>query len=456
MSVLDEIVAKKRADVAERMAARPLGSYADGLVPSRRSFADALARKGTSFILECKKASPSKGLIRPDFDIDKIAHAYAPFADAVSVLTDEPYFQGSFGNIPRVSEITGRPILCKDFVVSPYQIYEARLHGADAVLLMLSVLDNADYAACALAAEHLSMDVLTEVHDEEELERAVALGAKIVGINNRDLKTLKVDLGTTRRLAPKVPAGRIVVCESGIRERADVDVLAGYVDAFLIGGSLMEEERLDLAVRRLIFGRVKICGLSSPADALAAYEAGASYGGLIFAGESPRRVDECTARAVAECTSLPLVGVFVNENVESVSRLARDLGLAAVQLHGDEDAEYIKQIRRLLPDACEIWKSLPVCGSLPDLPQGADRLLPDTHDASMRGGTGRVFDWGVLDECADRSRIVLAGGIGPENVQAAAALGCFAIDVNSGVESVHGKKDHEKIAKLFDTMRGRG
>ena len=455
MSVLDGIVARKRADVAERMAARPLDSFADGLMPSCRSFTDALSRNGASFILECKRASPSEGLIRPDFDIDEIARAYAPFADAVSVLTDEPYFGGSFEYIARVSEITGCPVLCKDFVVSPYQVYEARLYGADAILLMLSVLDDADYTASAQVAERLSMDVLTEVHDEAELARAVALGAKIVGINNRDLKTLKVDLDATRRLAPQVPKGRIVVCESGIRSRADVDMLAGHVDAFLIGGSLMKEGRLDLAVRHLVFGRVKICGLSSQEDAAAAYEAGASYGGLIFAEESPRKIDEKSARNIAESASLPLVGVFVNERAENTARLARDLGLAAVQLHGDEDSEYIKEIRQLLPDACEIWKAQPVCDSLPALPPGADRLLLDASDASTRGGTGRVFNWHILNECADRSRIVLAGGIGPDNVREAAALGCFAVDVNSCVESERGKKDYEKIAKLFDTIRGR-
>ena len=455
MSVLEGIIARKNIDLKERMAVLPLESFADSLPSSRRSFAEALAIRGASFILECKKASPSEGPIRPDFDIDEIVRAYSPFADAISVLTDGPYFQGSFDYLTRVAETSGRPVLCKDFIVSPYQVYEARLHGADAVLLMLSVLEDTTYVACADAARKLSMDILTEVHDERELERAVALGAEIVGINNRDLKTLKVDLGLTKRLATMVPPGRTIVCESGIRTRADIDDLAGLVDAFLIGGSLMKEVRLDLAVRRLLFGGVKICGLASAEDVSVAYEAGASYGGLIFAEGSPRRIAESTAREVAAGAKLPLVGVFVNDEVEAVVRLVSELELAAVQLHGDETPQYLDELRLALPESCEIWKAVPVRGKLPDLPPGADRVLLDTHDASVRGGTGKVFDWGLLQDCRERSAVILAGGITPENVQAAVRCGCHAIDVNSGVEHERGKKDRAKIAHLFDAIRGR-
>jgi indole-3-glycerol phosphate synthase/phosphoribosylanthranilate isomerase len=323
---------------------------------------------------------------------------------------------------------------------------------------MLSVLDDAGYAACAETARQLSMDVLTEVHDEGELSRAIALGAEILGINNRDLHTLKVDLGVTKRLAPLAsggPAARTIVCESGIRAHADIDELAGLVDACLIGGSLMKEARLDLAVRRLLFGGVKICGLTSARDAAVAYDLGASYGGLIFAAASPRRVDERAANEIARGTKLPLVGVFVNEEVETAARLARDLALVAVQLHGDEDAAYLSDLRRSLSEGCEIWRAMPVRDTLPDFPQGADRMLLDTHDAAARGGTGRSFDWGLLQGCRDRSRIILAGGIGPENVRDAACLGFFAVDVNSGVESAPGKKDRVKTEILFEKIRGR-
>lgn len=453
MSVLAEIVARKRKDVAARMAQRPLSALKAKATP--RHFGAALKQPGLRFILECKKASPSEGLIRPDFDMAQIADSYRPFADALSVLADTPYFQGSLDNVQKAQTLLPQPILCKDFIVDPYQVVEARAYGADAVLLMLSVLDDASYQRCAETAASLSMDVLTEVHDEVELERALSLNAQIIGINNRDLKTLRVDRSTTRRLAPHIPEDRTIVCESGIRTRADIDEVSPYVDAFLVGSSLMKEARLDLAVRTLLFDRIKVCGLTTIADAQAAYDCGATMGGVIFSSESPRNVSEAQANAIHEAVPLPLVGVFVNAPAAQIVRLARTLELVAVQLHGDETRTFVEELRTQLPERCEIWKAVRVHDAIPSLEStGADRLLLDTYHAQMRGGSGKSFDWQVLKDYPDKARCILAGGITPDNINEAHAFGCYAIDVNSGVESAPGKKSAELLQQLFSHSRG--
>ena len=464
MPTLADIVARKRQDVAARIAATPLAVLEKRATPTTRRLSNALKQPGLRFILECKKASPSEGLIRPDFDAKKIAEAYRGFADAVSVLTDAPFFQGSFANLEIVRATLSQPILCKDFVVEPYQVFEARVHGADAVLLMLSVLDDAMYRRCAEAARALSMDVLTEVHDEEELARALQLDARIVGINNRDLKTMKVNLATTQRLAPKIPRDRVIVSESGIKSRADIDAVSDLVDAFLVGSRLMKEARLDLAVRTLLFGRVKICGLTSAEAARLAYEAGAAWGGMIFAPESPRCVSEARARDIAAASPLSMVGVFVNDAPEKIARLARELKLAAVQLHGEESAAYVSALRAQLPAECEIWKAVRVeaAAHLEAYLQallaetGADRLLLDAFSASARGGTGSRFDWTLLKSLPESllSRLIVAGGLSPENVVEAHRLGCYAMDVNSGVELSPGQKDAARMQRLFSRLRG--
>jgi indole-3-glycerol phosphate synthase/phosphoribosylanthranilate isomerase len=473
--VLEEIVARKRADVAKRMESVP---YSDlSAVPTSRRFAEALKKPGSRFILECKKASPSEGLIRKNFDVAGIAAAYKNFADAVSILTDEPYFQGSLAVLRSFRELLDQPILAKDFVIGPYQVREARSYGADAALLILSVLDDETYRLCADEAARLSMDVLTEVHSEAELDRALRLNAPIIGINNRNLGTLKVDLDVYRRLVGKIPDDRLVVCESGIGSHEDTLRLGARTDAFLVGGLLMKSARIDLAVRRLIHGGVKVCGLASPEDAEKSWASGATFGGLIFAGESPRRVDAALAREIRSASPLPMVGVFVNDEVRKIATLVSVLDLAAVQLHGEESDGFVEELRGELPKSCEIWKAKRVGNAIPAFDDSpVDRVLFDSSGDGARGGTGRSFDWSLLSDPAlalmgrndgsndggnnrrnernDRSKIILAGGITPDNARRASELGCFAIDVNSGIESSPGKKDHYRIEKLFKSLRG--
>lgn len=448
-TVLAKIVADKDIWVEARKAQQPLASFQNDIVPSERHFYDALRGARTAFILECKKASPSKGVIRDDFDPARIAEVYKHHASAISVLTDEKYFQGSFDFLPIVSQIAPQPVLCKDFIIDAYQIYLARFYQADACLLMLSVLDDEQYRQLAAVAHSLNMGVLTEVSNEEELERAIALEAKVVGINNRDLRDLSIDLDRTRQLAPRLGAGVTVISESGINNYAQVRELSHFASGFLIGSALMGQDDLNAAVRSVLLGENKVCGLTRPEDASAAYEAGAIFGGLIFAASSPRVVTPEQAQAVMAGAPLRYVGVFRDNPIQDVVTLAETLSLSAVQLHGSEDQSYINTLRAALPQSVAIWKALSVAHSLPvrDL-HYVDRYVFDNG----QGGSGQRFDWSLL-KGQDLDNVLLAGGLAADNCVEAAKLGCRGLDFNSGVESAPGIKDSNKLAAVFKTLR---
>jgi indole-3-glycerol phosphate synthase/phosphoribosylanthranilate isomerase len=454
--VLGEIVRRKRADVAARLAAVSLGDLAARAEPTRRSLRAALARPGARFVMEVKRASPSGGAIRAGADPAAIARAYSAAADAISVLTDGPYFGGSLEDLRAVRSVFDGPVLAKDFVVDPRQVAEARLHGADAVLVMLSVLDDEEAALVMAEARRFGMDALVEAHDEDEVGRAVALGAAIVGINNRDLRTLKVDLAVTERVARFVPADRLLVAESGIGSRADVARLAPFADAFLVGSSLMRAEDPGLAARALAYGRVKVCGLTRGEDAGMAAGFGATYAGLIMVPETPRALNLDQAAPVADAAAragLKTVGVFRNEKLMQVAQSAAALGLDAVQLHGEEDAAYAKALRAHLPGSTEIWAVGAVGESLPPPRPGIDRMLFDTAANGQSGGTGQSFDWSRIVGRPELRDGVLAGGLDAGNARAAAAVGAFALDVSSGVETGPGRKDSGKMQAFFEALR---
>lgn len=243
-TVLDSIVQARRERIDE-LRARFGRLRAEDLKRSQRSFAAALrTRSGQgrspqpALIMECKAASPSRGTIRSDYDPASLAAQYAPYAAAVSVLTEPDRFNGSFDDLAAVREVVAVPVLCKDFIVDEVQVLAARSLGADAVLLMLSVVPDDVYRELAELAHSLGMEVLTEVSTPQEMHRASALGAEVIGINNRDLRTLETDLARTEEMAPLAPAGVVLVGESGVGAAEDVRRLSGLVDALLVGSSL--------------------------------------------------------------------------------------------------------------------------------------------------------------------------------------------------------------------------
>ncbi|MEJ1998494.1 MAG: indole-3-glycerol phosphate synthase TrpC [Maritimibacter sp.] len=258
-NVLDKIKAYKLEDVAARKAARPISDVeADARSASPvRGFANALksaTKTGYGLIAEVKKASPSKGLIRPDFDPEAIARAYqAGGATCLSVLTDTPSFQGADEYLVTARNAVTLPVLRKDFIYDPYQIAEARALGADCILLIMASLEDAQAQELEAAAFDWGMDVLVEVHDGRELSRAMNLKSPLLGINNRNLKTFETSLDTTRAMAPLVPSDRLMVCESGLFTPDDLALMAGVgARAFLIGESLMRQDDVETATRNLL------------------------------------------------------------------------------------------------------------------------------------------------------------------------------------------------------------
>jgi len=258
-TVLDRIKAYKMEEIAERKAARPIvdvESAARAATPTR-GFANRLrdaVRTGYGLIAEIKKASPSKGLIRGDFDVSKLANDYeSGGATCLSVLTDTPSFQGADAHLVTARDAVSLPVLRKDFMYDTYQIVEARALGADCILIIMAGVSDNQAMELEDAASQWGMDVVAEVHDETELERSLGLRTRLVGINNRDLRTFETTLETTRRLSTLVPPDRLMISESGLRSPADLADMASHgARAFLIGESLMRKTDVAAATRALL------------------------------------------------------------------------------------------------------------------------------------------------------------------------------------------------------------
>lgn len=445
--VLNTIVEQRRRRVAElRGQYRDLNAQA--LPRSTRSLRAGLAA-GDAFILECKSASPSLGSIRPDYRPQELARIYSRYAAGISVLTEPDHFGGCYAHLQTVALNTHLPVLCKDFIVDEVQILAARYYGADAILLMLSVLDDAEYRRLSALAGSLGLDILTEVSTEEEMQRAAALEAGIIGINHRDLRDLSIDLERSARLAPLAPGGALLVAESGLKDNAAIRQVAPRVSGFLVGSSLCLQPDIDRAARRLIYGEHKVCGLTTPEAAQAAAAAGAVYGGLIFAPQSPRCLTLGAAQAITRAApELDYVAVYTRHDPAGALALAAQLPLFALQLHGQQSAAFIQTLRASLPETVQLWYALNMTAGEQPPAAPIDRLVLD----SGAGGTGKPFDWAQIppELCG---RALLAGGLTPENAQAALQTGVLGLDFNSGLERERGVKDAGLIARAFAAVR---
>lgn len=486
-TVLEGIVASRRTHLPE-IRARISHVDPETLPRSTRSLFDSLSQPGAGFIMECKSSSPSLGMIREDYHPGDIARIYSRYAAGISVLCEPERFGGDYDHLATVSASTHLPVLCKDFIVDEVQIHAARYFGADAILLMLSVLSDEEYARLSAEADRLGLDVLTEVISEEQVARATTLGAKIFGVNHRDLNDLSIDLSRSARLAPLVPEGAVIVAESGIRDNRTVRSLS-HADAFLVGSQLTSQPDIDLAARELVFGTVKVCGLRTKTAAQVARACGATWGGLVFAEGSPRNVSRETAKEIIAAEP-GLRFAAVSRETSGWGELVRETGVDAAQLHApyqgsiEAEKEFIASVRAELPEGVEIWRAVsmspagenpagPGAGTgAPHAEAGAaaatpaetaaalvgevDRLVLDSGD----GGTGSAFDWSAIPDDV-KAHALLAGGLNPGNLAAALEAGCAGVDLNSGFEygedagTWAGHKDAARLRAASEIIRGR-
>jgi indole-3-glycerol phosphate synthase/phosphoribosylanthranilate isomerase len=473
--VLERILVRTREHVQARRREVPLDrAVAHAPTPSgHRSFEAALSRPGVNVIAEFKRRSPSRGILREDLVPAHVAQAYeVGGAAALSVLTEEKFFGGSLEDLKEARNATLLPTLRKDFLVDPYQVWESRLVGADAVLLIVATLGDADLRTLWTAVQEAGLEALFEVHDREDLDRALRLEPHIVGVNNRDLRTLEVDLGASFDLIDRIPEGVVAVAESGLKGPGDVRRLrdAGF-DAFLVGEHLMLSDDMVGALETLIKDAgaprrrssrtrgttIKVCGITSVEDGRAAVAAGADAIGLVFWEGSPRRVEVERAREIA--AALPpfvtRVGVFVDAPAERLREVSDTVGLDLVQLHGDEDEAAVRAAPRRVIKAVRVGPGFDGREAVRFAESGASVLL-DTRSDAAPGGTGRTFDWASAAALRDRvAYLVLAGGLTPRNVaEAIRAVRPDAVDVSSGVESAPGRKDPERMRAFVEAVRG--
>jgi indole-3-glycerol phosphate synthase/phosphoribosylanthranilate isomerase/anthranilate synthase/indole-3-glycerol phosphate synthase/phosphoribosylanthranilate isomerase len=483
MDFLSEIIAAKKQRVAAakaRMTFEQIREYGQARAATNRlSLADALrSYRGINLIAEFKRRSPSKGKINSHADPVTMAQLYeSAGAAALSILTEEDYFDGSIVDLRRVRQVSSLPILRKDFIFDEYQVYESAFDGANALLLIVAALDDETLRRLRVITEdELGMTALVEVHTKNELDRALNCGARVIGVNNRDLRTFNVSIDTSLHLAKFAPRDVIMISESGLTPQAVQQLREAGYRGFLVGESLMRTSDPAAAVREFIqqpegdHARrsvwVKICGITSAEDARSAVSAGADMLGFNFYRPSPRYIEPQAAaeiikaiRSKAGGNDRPasMVGVFVDESIENVSRIADEAGLDGIQLHGEETADYCRRLKELCPQkflikavAAKANAGVESAGLYP-----ADAIMIDAFDEKLRGGTGRVADWSIAREVARTvPRLFLAGGLSPENVaDAIAAVGPYGVDVCSAVEAAPGRKSAERMRQFVDAVR---
>lgn len=475
--VLERILARTREGLVVRRAERPLAAVRALAPPGPpRPFAEALTRRGrVNVIAEFKRRSPSRGVLRDDLHPVEVAQAYeVAGAAALSVLTEEQFFGGSLADLEEARAATLLPTLRKDFVVDPYQVWEARASGADAVLLIVAALPDRDLRELLAAADEAHLSALVEVHDAGELRRALAAGARLVGVNNRNLETLEVDVATCLRLAGEIPDDTVAVAESGLKDGHDVRrVLDAGFDAVLVGEGLMTAADPGAALERMIAEAaapapkaapgtsrprrvaVKACGLRRAEDVAAAVDAGVDAIGFVFWRGSPRAVDVPTAARLARALPpfVARVGVFVDETPSEMARIADAVGLDVLQLHGSETPDVLLSLPRRVVKALRVGEGFGAAAVRPW--REAAGVLLDTGVAGRPGGTGLAFDWALARAVREEvGHLVLAGGLTPENVGAAiSAAAPDAVDVSSGVESAPGVKDRARLRAFVAAVK---
>ena len=481
--ILDKIVEATKIRVAqEKQVESPEAVKAAALaLPSDTGFPfeAALRQQDFNFICEVKKASPSKGIIAEHFPYLDIAKEYeVAGAAAISVLTEPDFFKGDKKYLQEIASTVKIPVLRKDFIIDEYQIYQAKVWGASAILLICACLDVPTLTKFRELADSLGLSSLVEAYDEKEVQMAIDCGARIIGVNNRNLKDFTVDVQNSVRLRNLVQDDVIFVSESGLETPEDIQVLRdNNIGVALMGETFMRSpnkvEKLAYLYGSTYYTpKVKMCGISKVETIPAVVEAKPNYMGLVFA-PSKRQVTVDQAKTLVEelhkgCAkkygsdtepdkndTIKTVGVFVNETVDNLVTIANEANLDAVQLHGDEDETFIQSLKECTN--VEVWKAVQI-RSAADVEEwidsSADMILFDAYHKDERGGTGEVFDWSSLDEF--ERPFMLAGGIDSTNVaRAIRTVRPYGIDTSSGIET-NGVKDDEKITAFTKIVKSIG
>ena len=481
--ILDKIIEATKIRVAqEKQVESPETVKAAALeLPSDTGFPfeAALRQQDFNFICEVKKASPSKGIIAEHFPYLDIAKEYeVAGAAAISVLTEPDFFKGDKKYLQEIASTVKIPVLRKDFIIDEYQIYQAKVWGASAILLICACLDVPTLTKFRELADSLGLSSLVEAHDENEVQMAIDCGARIIGVNNRNLKDFTVDVQNSVRLRNLVQDDVIFVSESGLETPEDIQVLRdNNIGVALMGETFMRSpnkvEKLAYLYGSTYYTpKVKMCGISKVETIPAVVEAKPDYMGLVFA-PSKRQVTVDQAKTLVEelhrgyaqkygsdtehdkNDTIKTVGVFVNETVDNLVTIANEANLDAVQLHGDEDETFIQSLKERTN--VEVWKAIQI-RSAADVEKwidsSADMLLFDAYHKDERGGTGEVFDWSSLDTF--ERPFMLAGGIDSTNVaRAIRTVRPYGIDISSGIET-NGVKDDEKITAFTKIVKSIG
>ena len=481
--ILDKIIEATKIRVAqEKQVESPEAVKAAALaLPSDTGFPfeAALRQQDFNFICEVKKASPSKGIIAEHFPYLDIAKEYeVAGAAAISVLTEPDFFKGDKKYLQEIASTVKIPVLRKDFIIDEYQIYQAKLWGASAILLICACLDVPTLTKFRELADSLGLSSLVEAHDEHEVQMAIDCGARIIGVNNRNLKDFTVDVQNSVRLRNLVQDDVIFVSESGLETPEDIQVLRdNNIGVALMGETFMRSpnkvEKLTYLYGPTYYTpKVKMCGISKVETIPAVVEAKPDYMGLVFA-PSKRQVTVDQAKILVEelhrgyakkygsdtehdkNDTIKTVGVFVNETVDNLVTIANEANLDAVQLHGDEDETFIQSLKERTN--VEVWKAIQIRTAADTekwIDSSADMLLFDAYHKDERGGTGEVFDWSSLD--AFERPFMLAGGIDSTNVaRAIRTVRPYGIDISSGIET-NGVKDDEKITAFIKIVKSIG
>ena len=484
--ILDRIVEATKIRVAqEKQVESPEAVKAAALaLPSDTGFPfeAALRQQDFNFICEVKKASPSKGIIAEHFPYLDIAKEYeVAGAAAISVLTEPDFFKGDKKYLQEIASTVKIPVLRKDFIIDEYQIYQAKVWGASAILLICACLDVPTLTKFRELADSLGLSSLVEAHDENEVQMAIDCGARIIGVNNRNLKDFTVDVQNSVRLRNLVQDDVIFVSESGLETPEDIQVLRdNNIGVALMGETFM---RSPNKVEKLayLYGptyytpKIKMCGISKVETIPAIVDAKPDYMGLVFA-PSKRQVTVDQAKTLVEELHkqyanrynrdaeqysnqtlihqefIKTVGIFVNETLDNLVTIATEVNLDAVQLHGDEDEAFIQSLKERTN--VEVWKAVQIRSAADAeawIDSSADMLLFDAYHKDERGGTGEVFDWSSLDEF--ERPFMLAGGMDSTNVaRAIRTVRPYGIDISSGIET-EGVKDDEKIKAFTNIVR---